>query len=396
MKNLILFTFLINAFLLIPISFAGECTNINKVPICHVGAGAHPQDKSVNICIDFGGLWGHIVQHPGDYVGECGVDVEDNLKVWACNAGLKHPEHSDRKCFDLNLGGVEVTSCSGLTNCLCSGDALPQILNQFDYFEFAIAQEFNGAPTGPYTLQQKTAGLSTYSQATQKQGTEILNKELGATFSLGSERFGSHYFLDICWKYLDESLYDVPMKVEVNLSLAENIFQGSTGYLPMAKVNQQSAIFCDPSEDFLGDLTFNSNPVTTTPKLPFLNGTRSFGTVISQTRGCFARLQFSETQNEVLRPWDLKKVKLSAQLDVSPVNPLPPRSEGLRFCNVRRVRGNSFTCEQLDFPDTESLRAYLQTQYNDIRSWTQEHNLDYRGDCRSKCEPLTGNEGNAN
>ena len=109
------------------------CGSLNKIKICHTGAGADPVKNGVEICTDFGALWGHLVQHPSDKIGDCGVNLEENLKVWACNAGIKHLDHQDTDCFDMNQGGVKVESCQGLTNCLCSGTSLPQSLFQFDY-----------------------------------------------------------------------------------------------------------------------------------------------------------------------------------------------------------------------------------------------------------------------
>lgn len=84
-----------------------DCTSLNKVPICHKGGGVHEDHKGVSICVDFGALWGHIAQHPHDQIGECAVNIEENLKVWACNAGLRHQDHSDSLCFDMNQGGYK-------------------------------------------------------------------------------------------------------------------------------------------------------------------------------------------------------------------------------------------------------------------------------------------------
>lgn len=360
-------------------SFAGTCDNINKVPICHKGAG-NSHDKYVNICVDFGALWGHIAQHPDDYVGECTVDIEANLKVWACNAGLRHKDHLDKKCFDMNNGGVEVTSCQGLSNCLCSGEALPQVLNEFDFFSFNIANYSLGAQTSSYISTDKRAGRESFTQASSAQGTQILAKETGVTFSLGSERFGSEYFVDLCWEVLDENLREIPLKMEAEILLKSDLFNTGSGYLSSALVSQRNGVFCDKTTES-GPYSYSSSPVFTTDNIPFLAGIRTFETIVEDARSCFVRMIFKENQNSILRPWDLKHVTVEPTITVEPVDPLPPLDTGLRFCHVDVIRGSSATCRQLDFVNTDDLRTYMTTGYSNIPDWNQDHNKDYRGTC---------------
>lgn len=372
-----------------------DCTNINKIPICHKGAGVDQDHKGVSICVDFGSLWGHIAQHPHDQIGECGVDVEENIKVWACNAGLRHKDHNDQFCFDLNNGGVIVANCSGLTSCLCSGDALPQRLNSFDYFSFDMANYYQGNVTSNFTDGNVTAGVTSYAQASRQQGTQILSSQRGVSFNLGSERFGSEYFVDLCYEVLDQRLKEEPVRVNVDLSLSADIFSGTQGYLTNALVSQRSGIFCDKSSfSGLGPYDYSSSPVYVTSETPFLGGTRSFNTVVSGARSCFTRLLFRENQNSILRPNELQTVSVNASLNVEPVNEVKPEDNGLRFCHVQRVQGNKYQCFQRDFPTTDALRTYMTTGYNNIPDWNQDHNKDYRGDCLSDCRPLTGAEAN--
>lgn len=372
---------------------AGICDNINQVPICHRGAGAHPHDKSVSICIDFGGLWGHIAQHPEDYVGECTVDIEENLHVWACNAGLRHPDHNDQKCFDMNNGGISVPNCDGLNNCLCSGEDLPQVLNSFDYFNFQKAPYFQGNQLQAYSSSTLKAGRSSFIQASSDQGSDILNPDTGVTFSLGSERFGSNYFVDLCYEVLDERLVSEPMDLKVSMTLKTNAFNSGDGYTQSSQLTHRSGVFCDYN-DIGSAFDFSNVPTFSTPLLPYNGAPSSFNTIITGAKSCFARLLFNEEQNDLLRPWDLKNITVDATINVAPVNPLPPLDEGLTFCNVRQVRGNQYECFQQSFPDTASLRVYMTSQYNNIPDWRQAHNKDYRGLCRSECRPLTGAEAN--
>lgn len=371
------------------VTFANNgCTNINQVPICHSGAGEASNNR-VNICIDFGGLWGHIAQHPEDTVGECSVDLDANLKVWACNAGLRHKDHQDSLCFDADTG-VQVPSCDGVSNCLCSGNELNQVLNIFDTLSFGKAPYSQGQQLSSYIYERKEAGRNSFSQASESQGQDILDAERGVTFELGSERFGSEYFVDLCYEILDPSLLSIPLSFSVEMVLKTDIFNGSYGYLTNAQVSQRSGIFCDQNQE--GPYSYNESPLFTTSNLPFESGTRNFSTILTGKRSCFSRLLFKENQNSILRPWELKKVTVEANLNITPVNPIPPQDDSIVFCNVRQIRGNDYECSQQSFPDTASLRAYMTSQYNDIADWRQVHNKDYRGLCKAECRPLTGAE----
>ena len=372
---------------------AGECTNLNKVPICHKGAGVGADHKGVEICVDFGALWGHIAQHPHDQIGECGVDLEENLKVWACNAGLRHKDHNDGLCFDLNNGGALVANCAQRENCLCSGDSLPQSLYSFDNFSFDIAGYSQGQATSSFSEDIMTAGQISFNQASSAQGQSILDSNKGVTFNLGSERFGAEYFVDLCWEVLDAGLVDEPMKVDVEMSLAADIFTGNQGYLSNALVTQFNGIFCDKTTSS-GPYAYSGQPSFTTSVTPFLNGTRSFSTNISGARSCFARLRFDENQNALLRPHELQQVTVNASINVEPVDNNPVQDMGLTFCHVQKIRGNKYQCFQQSFNTTDELRAYMTSGYNNIPDWRQDHNKDYRGFCRAECGPLTGAEAN--
>lgn len=371
----------------------GDCTNLNKIPICHKGAGVDEDKKGVEICVDFGALWGHIAQHPHDKIGECGVNVEENLKVWACNAGLRHKDHNDGLCFDLNLGGAQVANCDQSDNCICSGDSLPQRLNAFDYLSYEIANYSQGNATSSFTESDLTAGVTSFAQASSDQGQHILKDDRGVTFKLGSERFGSEYFVDLCWEVLDTSLADEPLKVDVDLSLAADIFTSNQGYLSNALVTQRNGVFCDKTTSS-GTYDYSGQPVYTTTEIPFVNGTRSFSATVSGARSCFARMLFKENQNSLLRPHELQQVTVQTNIKVEPVNDVNVEDNGLTFCHVQQIRGNQYQCFQRSFPDTPSLRAYMTSGYNNIPDWRQDHNKDYRGQCLSECRPLTGSEAN--
>jgi hypothetical protein len=373
-------------------TIAASCNSLNKVPICHSGVGASG-DNAVEVCPDFGALWGHIVQHPSDTIGECGVNLEENLKVWACNAGIKHADHLDGACFDMNQGGVKVESCQDLNNCVCSGDSLPQSLFEFDYMKFAIAPYYKGQIQGPFLEKNVTAGQFTFAQATREQGSDKLDEDTGASFFLGSERFGAQYFADICGEFLDKRLEKTPMKISLNLFLAEDLFNSGEGYLDTAEVSQKSAIFCDKNSK-TGPYRYSSSPIMATTELPYNGGSRELTTIDKDSRSCFARMLFKENQKDILRPYDLKRITLHSKLTVTPEGVLPGGDEPIEFCHVRKIRGNQYECNTLSFPNTASLRSYMQTGYSNIRDWSQDHGFDYRGACRQTCGPLTGNQAN--
>jgi len=373
---------------------AKDCTSLNRVPLCHKGINSN-SGKHVQICVDFGSLWAHIPHHPDDYISEnCGEDfnLEEDIEVYACNAGLRHKDHNDGLCFDMNQGGAIVPNCSLSSNCICSGENLPQVLNSFDYMSYEIGQMSTSQVS--YSSEQKTAGRQSYNQATTSQGYSVLNPEKGVSFFLGSERFGSEYFVDLCWNILNPALENFRLKATVSTQVTENTFGSNGGYLDYAGLLHRAGVFCDTNDS--GPLNFSSTPHYMTNESSFQPALNQFSYTFEEKRACFARLLFKETQNEVLRPWDLKKIVVDSILDIEPVDEIvsEPIDGPFTYCQVNRIRGNNFSCTQHSFPDTQSFRNYMLNNYGGNGDWTQDNNTNYRGLCRADCRPLRGNEAN--
>ena len=99
MKKLVLLLF--SLFISFNITAGNPCSDkdkdLNKVTICHATGGSN----LVNLCVDFAAAHGHLKNHSGDSIGECGTTVEslsDGI-VYACNAGIKHEKPAARVCY---------------------------------------------------------------------------------------------------------------------------------------------------------------------------------------------------------------------------------------------------------------------------------------------------------
>ena len=133
--------------------------------------------------------------------------------MYACNAGLRHKLHGDRVCFERETKkSCKPESCKDgkACNCVCTGG-------------------FGNNRDGEYRLDYMTAGYAAWDERTNGvSGVKNINKPAGKNkfntlfennemdmtkytqayrkqltslgFNLGSERYGSEYFVDICFR----------------------------------------------------------------------------------------------------------------------------------------------------------------------------------------------------
>lgn len=130
--------------------------------------------------------------------------------MYACNAGLKHVNTNDRVCYDrktLNSCTPDDACSTGDNcNCVCTGGGLgdTQLNNQgnnrLDFLKAKVANwTDNGyAPTG-ITSVYKEAGTSSFN--TIHSTNTMFRKQLTSLeFNFGSERYGTEYFVDVCFR----------------------------------------------------------------------------------------------------------------------------------------------------------------------------------------------------
>ena len=351
------------------------CQDKFHIPICHSGAGHSHND--VDICPDFGSLWGHLVQHPDDYIGPCIEDVEANVKLYACNAGLKHKPHTQALCFDRDRDGIVVPNCDNSRNCICSnGDEL-QTQHLRDYFEYGIA-DFTNDFSAPFSLNRKKAGKTLFEVASDSQGNHVLSEDPRLTFQFGSTRIGTEYFVDFCWKILDSELAKKQFKISSTLSVVENLFLG-VDYLNTADVELKWEIYCDSK--FSGQLSYSPVPYRESSYAPFLTGLAQVNQDLPIGQSCFIRYKLRENEWDFLRPHDLKKITVLNNMDIEPKNPIEPNDLPITFCHVEPQGQNSYNCRTHTFPNTQALRLWMMTGNNDHREWRQNNQHNYRGVC---------------
>lgn len=353
------------------------CDKLTHVPICHVGAGA--STNYVTVCSDFGSLWGHLVQHPGDYIGECVTSIDDKVNIYACNAGLVHGPHSQDMCFDYedNISGVLVQSCGDSSNCKCVGGSENETQHLRDYFNYAIA-DYNDQLNAPFVSKALKAGKYSMNEASDHQGHHVIANDKHVSFNLGSSRIGSEYFVDICWRILDENLRDLRFKVNATISVIENLFT-DIDYLNTAEVDLKWEVYCDSSSN--NSLSFPQNPIIESNYMPFTTGLATAQTDLPKSKGCYIRFQMLENEWDFLRPHDLKQVTLQTDVDVDLKDPLIAGDEPITFCHVEPVSNKDFKCTTRSFPNTEALRIWMQLGHNDHRTWRQNNQHNYRGQC---------------
>jgi hypothetical protein len=370
-------------FLLIPIvlntSYATTCEEDPfRVPICHQGS-----TNPVDICTDFGSLWGHLVQHSLDKVGKCSVDLEGKVDIFACNAGLRHRPHNNPLCFNRETLKVcqPATSCNGEENCNCvcsSGEDLEK-QHLGDFFDFAKAAYGTSNPFyTPFTIR---SGKQSYAVASTQQGEEKLSDSPRLTFSLGSDRIGSDYFADFCWRVKDANLFNTPLKLNANLTLTESWANGS-GYLNMAQTNLKYGIFCDTATQ--GPLAYAQSPLFSTPYMPFFGGTFSAELQVPGSRSCFIRYKLEENETDYLRSHDMKSITLAADINLEPVGQVPG-DDSIKFCHVSTINTTggpqAHHCTSMNFPNTDALRIWMQLSFNDHRDFRQNNQNNYKGTC---------------
>lgn len=142
--------------------------------------------------------------------------------MYACNAGLKHKLHNDRVCFEREtLKKCNPNACAEgeACNCVCTGGMNSSRAGEYrlDFLRASYGkwrESTSGA--GPQTKVNKAAGSSSY-KSIFEQGVKIKNYTTAyrrqlthLEFNLGSERYGSEYFVDICFR---ASQIDYPTNV---------------------------------------------------------------------------------------------------------------------------------------------------------------------------------------
>jgi len=364
--------YFITTFFIISNAFAIDCPQKGKTVVCHAGSEINP--NFVNICVDFGSLWGHFAHHSKDSYGECPVQAS---KPYACNAGIKHETPPNNICKDLTTGDY-VENCDGLISCMCSYGGDTQ--NRTDFMNFTYKNRENEQENKRVT----GADIDTFATAFTNQEFgkyEILSESL--TFNFGSERLGAEYFVDLCVERPTSS--QDYAQVSALLILDGNILRRSP-YIGQSQLMLKSSLFCtnDLSEPWkvYNQLVYNNS------YSPYPFSGAHLNHYSPKSNLCVHRYTFLEEVNvPYLRDWEHSNVKASITIDTLEED----NNDGpIQICHVQKLRGNNYQCTNMNFPSSENYIDYILT-YNNVSDWRQDHNHDYRGQCLSPCGPLQGN-----
>lgn len=124
--------------------------------------------------------------------------------IYPCDAGIKHASHSNEICYDRETEKTcDPTLCQDgeVCDCRCTGGNDPDDIDYTqDFLTVAHADWVDsGSPLPQTTAATVIASDTDFSRIfTDK---DEWNKQISAlTFNLGSERYGTEFYLDVCYR----------------------------------------------------------------------------------------------------------------------------------------------------------------------------------------------------
>ncbi|MBF0361614.1 MAG: hypothetical protein HQK49_11415 [Oligoflexia bacterium] len=219
-------------------------------------------------------------------------------KIYACNAGLAHKITLRKYCHvpgsqtATNLFGTRCLPCVGgacasisyldyfdgtqatfnsitnrTNNCACTASSYGNYLKDYMKFKYIgkdqkTVSALNNATVNPLTnsdfataqavMAQSISGFSIWGTSTSNTGVASINGSAleSVTFNLGSERYGSEYFIDICYmgaqmEYWADSIVATNL-FTYNISVTDLLSGGDLkSYVKLANPYVQVYINCD-------------------------------------------------------------------------------------------------------------------------------------------------------
>lgn len=137
---------------------------------------------------------------------EFAFDVNSSgVSIYPCDAGIKHEPHSQRVCYDrVAQESCDPNLCTTeeQCNCVCTGGATA---DDGEYrMDFMKASYTDWSENGEYAPSNVSsvavsAGQTDFNRIFTNKNE--WDKQLTSlTFNLGSERYGSEYYLDVCYR----------------------------------------------------------------------------------------------------------------------------------------------------------------------------------------------------
>ncbi len=242
--------------------------------------------------------------------------------IYACNAGLVHPSHAKRVCYErdnptrsCNPGvcNDDVQEC----NCVCTGDALNGSDAGEHTADFFTVSAKDWSDHGLVGANSSTRKLLAVGEDFVQRFTDAdaYNRQLSSlVFNLGSERYGAVYFLDVCYRAPQISYptnfnngYTTNYTHDKQVTISD-LTPGYT-YEDLAGLKVKTVTSCTKKngQEFTahesGWRSFNANDVINYPETAITN----------QVATCKVRYYFKESNRsgvESLRLWNVQHAQV--------------------------------------------------------------------------------------
>lgn len=398
--------------------------DLNKITICHAGNDNNNPGRVnfVNICVDFASVHGHLKNHDHDSIGACGVtDLKEGI-AWACNAGIKHEAPSQRACYKRSnpLERCIPTSCETgeSCDCVCSGqsggannvDFMSYIGKDFSDYEELYNVELDNYWVGSSHQTKSSNGYQVadldednFIVATHIEENFVM-KDQELSFNLGSELFGTEYFVDLCWKNIN---FESAGKFNLNptYSYKNKAGFGNT-YVESADIYTRTEVLCideNGDEHDIFDEEYFMFPDQMSEMTPSVG-------VVENMNFCKVRHYFKEFSND-FRPWELSAIDVSTNLEVTLTPDQVARDSSLILChNITyeaeveveyKVRGKTYTrietqdvdavC-QLEFENSQEYEDFvLHHDHSSTNQGNDEYSVNHNDDSRVTSGLCPGN-----
>lgn len=243
--------------------------------------------------------------------------------MYACNAGMTHPNPGDQVCYiDNTTTPCDPSACAGGKacdqNCLCTGIRGGSYRMDFMKANYGA---WDG-PSTPKSLNVQSNPDKFNQLFTDKEAWEKRIDNLN--FMLGSERYGAEYFVDICYRG-PQINYDVnaPHSFFAQTTAQDFSLNSGISYLGLSGIVSRIEYTCDMQKE--GDYQFwdtENNPDSIENEAVFGGGDRSDTSIAAAILGntiemgtfflnrdshapkfCKVRYYYKESKTQGARGW---------------------------------------------------------------------------------------------
>jgi len=205
--------------------------------------------------------------------------------LYPCNAGIAHAGYQSRVCYDRENPTQSCNphvACPNTPdapecNCVCTGDGANngQGERRLDFMEASYSKwkdnQFTSQGRSTTVTQIASSSANNYNTifptdatASSAKDEKFFKKQLRSlSFNLGSERYGSRYFLDVCFRgpqidYFGANINALNWTVKSAVTV-QDLSDTKKKYQDLAGLSVESFVVCD-RQDFAGDLANNKVP----------------------------------------------------------------------------------------------------------------------------------------